>query len=177
MSSKIIKTVMVAVIAIFATSSVYAQYKGEMSVGGGLSVATGEDYTNVGIGAKFQWNPIDNLRVEPSVNYFFKKDRHSIWDLSANVHYLFAVTDKITLYPLAGLGIQTLKAHYGDIDDIDFGSWTLSFHDASDTHFAFNLGGGADFKLSENWVMNFEFKYKIADLDRAVFSLGFAYKF
>jgi hypothetical protein len=28
-----------------------------------------------------------------------------MWDLSANAHWLFSVSDKITVYPLAGLSI------------------------------------------------------------------------
>lgn len=169
MKNRIIKTIMVSAIVIFTASSVSAQQKGEMAIGGGLSVATGDDYTNFGIGAKFQWNPIDNLRLEPSFNYFFKKDYVTMWDLSANVHYLFPVSDKVTLYPLAGLGIQNA--------DLDLSDWGLKSWDISDTHFAFNVGAGADFALSENWILNFEFKYKVADLNRAVFSLGVAHKF
>lgn len=173
MSSKIIKTVMAVVIALFATTPVLAQEKGEMAVGGGVSVATGDSYTNVGLGAKFQWNPINNLRLEPSFNYFFKKDYLSTWDLSANLHYLIPVGEVVTLYPLAGVGIQNV----GLDADVDLGYWGKYSFNESDTHFAFNLGAGADIKLSDNWNLNFEFKYKIADLDRAVFSLGVAYKF
>jgi len=164
MKKRIIQTLMVAVITVFATSSVYAQEKGEMAVGGGLSVATGDDYTNFGLGAKFQWNPIDNLRLEPSFNYFFKKDYNTVWDFSANVHYLFPATDRVTLYPLAGLGLQNVGV------DI------MGFSD-SETDVAFNVGGGVDLKITENWIGNFEFKYKISDANRAVFSLGVAYKF
>lgn len=165
MKKRIILTLMAAVIAVFTTSSVYAQEKGEKAIGGGLSVATGDDFTNVGIGAKFQWNPVDNIRLEPSFNYFFKKDLISVWDLSANVHYLFPVAEKVTLYPLVGLGIQQWSADTGVGVDI------------TDTHFAFNIGGGVDIDLAENWVGNFEFKYKVADANRAVFSLGVTYKF
>lgn len=164
MKKRIIQTLMVAILVVFASSPALAQEKGEMAVGGGLSVATGEDYTNFGIGAKFQWNPINNLRLEPSFNYFFKKDYHTIWDLSANVHYLFPVADKVTLYPLAGLGIQNVGLDFAGFSD-------------SETDVAFNIGAGVDIKLAENWMGNFEFKYKITDVNRAVFSLGVAYKF
>jgi len=171
MNKRIILTLIVAVIAVFTTSSVYAQEKGEMAIGGGLSVATGDDITNFGIGAKFQWNPINNLRLEPSFNYFFKKESVSMWDLSANVHYLLPVSETVTVYPLAGLGIQNAKAHLGD-----YGLEGIGLND-SKTDFAFNIGAGVDIQLAENWIGNFEFKYKVSDFNRAVFSLGVAYKF
>lgn len=177
MNKKIIQVLMVVVVAILTSSSVYAQKKGETAFGGGLSVGTGDDYTNVGIGAKFQWNPIDNLRLEPSVNYFFKKDYNSIWDASANLHYLIPVSDKITLYPLAGLGMMNIKFHGNSIDDIQIGDMIFQFKNTSETYFAFNLGAGADFAITDNWVLNIEFKYKISEFNRAVFSMGVAYKF
>ena len=41
-----------------------------------------------------------------------------------------------------------------------------------------NIGGGADFALTSNWIMNFELRYQLlSDFDQAVFNLGFAYRF
>lgn len=161
-----IKTLCLVVIAVFATTVVYAQKKGDMAVGGNLSVATGDDLTNAGFGAKFQWNVLDQLRIEPSVNYFFKKDHTTIWDTGANVHYLFPMASRVNIYPLAGIGV--MKGH------VDLGSH-VSWNK---TEFAFNLGGGIDYEITDNWFGNFEFKYKISDLlDRAVFSVGVAYRF
>ena len=41
-----------------------------------------------------------------------------------------------------------------------------------------NIGGGADFALTSNWIMNFELRYQlVSDFDQAVFNLGFAYRF
>jgi len=170
MNKRLFQTLIVAVITIFSTSSLYAQEKGDMAVGGGLSISTGDDHTNFGIGGKFQWNPINYLRLEPSMNFHFKSKHWSFWDLSANVHYLFPINDKFTLYPLAGLGLQNLKVHFKD--------YSSALNNVNDTQFAFNLGGGVDYAIADDWFLNFEFKYKIADsTNRAVFSLGAGYKF
>ncbi|GHT08001.1 hypothetical protein FACS189426_02580 [Bacteroidia bacterium] len=53
-------------------------------------------------------------KLEGSFTYFLPKKQGvsglaetsvSMWDLSVNAHYLFSVADKISVYPLADLGI------------------------------------------------------------------------
>jgi hypothetical protein len=63
--------------------------------------------------------------------YFLKKDNLTMWDLSANAHWLFPIADKVTVYPLAGLGILNYGSSYGG-------------YSASSADIAFNLGGGVD---------------------------------
>jgi outer membrane protein X len=166
-----LKRVFVFVFAVAMTvASVFAQEKGDMAVGGGLSLGFGDDYTNVGIGAKFQYNVIKPLRLEGAFTYFFKKDYISQWDFSAYAHYLFPVGDKVTLYPLAGLGVLGTKV---DLGDGLFGGSSLSHSD-----FAFAFGGGADFALTDNLSIYADLKYKIADyMNRAILSAGVIYKF
>jgi outer membrane protein X len=102
----IFRKVAVMAIAVFTMSvAANAQEKGDMAVGGNLVLGSGDSFTNYGIGAKFQYNVTNPLRLEGSFTYFLKKDYLTMWDLSANAHWLFPVADKITVYPLAGLGI------------------------------------------------------------------------
>jgi opacity protein-like surface antigen len=68
-------------------------------------LGSGDSYSNYGIGAKFQYNVTKPIRLEGSFTYFLKKDLISMWDLSVNAHYLFPIADKLTVYPLAGLGL------------------------------------------------------------------------
>ena len=93
----------------------------------------------------------------------------SFWNLDVNGHYLFPVNDQITVYPLAGLGIQGWKSK---IDIMGYkGSET-----GSDV--CLNLGGGIDFKLTDVLFLNGELKYKIAgDWNRFIISAGITYKF
>ncbi len=160
------KKLFVLVLAIFCvTTMTQAQSKGEMSVGAQVAFGSGDSYSNVGIGAKFRYNVIDNLRIEPSFTYFLEKDYLSMWDISANAHYLFPVGSRFTLYPLAGLSVMGVKADVGD-------------HSASDSEFGINLGGGVDFDLTHNLVLNGELKYKVGgDWSRLIIGIGVAYKF
>jgi outer membrane protein X len=145
--------------------AVNAQEKGDMAAGGNLVLGLGDSCTNYGIGAKFQYNATNPLRLEGSFTYFLKKDNLTMWDLSANAHWLFPVADKVTVYPLAGLGILNYGSSYGG-------------YSASSSDIAFNLGGGIDYKLTDKLALNAELKYKISDTwDRLLLSAGLAYKF
>jgi outer membrane protein X len=97
-----------------------------------------------------------------------------MWDLSVNGHRLFPVADKITVYPLAGLGVLGTTVSTPTIDLGEWGSYDAS---ASTSDFTFNLGG-IDYKLTDNLILNAELKYKISDIwDRLMISAGIAYKF
>ena len=62
---------MAAVLCITVAS---AQEKGETTLGAQVVYGSGDGLSNIGIGAEFQWNVIDNLRLAPSFTYFLKKD-------------------------------------------------------------------------------------------------------
>ena len=86
-----------------------------------------------------------------------------MWDLNANAHYLFDITEKFRAYPLAGLTV--VNKSYTDVDD-------------SITRLGLNLGGGCEYDVTPSVVLNAEFKYSIVStIDQAVFSLGAVYKF
>lgn len=157
-----------AVVMMLSTAFLFAQEKGEMGAGVNLSYGTKSGFSNFGIGAKFQYNILDNLRIEPSATYYLKKDFISMWDINANVHYLFGLGDNFRLYPLAGLTFLGWSFDYaGELDG-----------NASFTKFGFNLGGGAEYLITPRLALNLEIKYQIvSDWNRPIFSLGAAYKF
>ena len=163
------KWLLMVVAAVFCAWNVQAQTeKGAMAVGGSLSFGFGDDYSNIGIGAKYQYNIIDNLRLEPSVNYYFKKDNGSMWDLCANVQYLFTLNEGLNFYPLAGIGVAGAKIHAGE--------WSNS-----STAFAFNIGAGFEYMFTSNVSANVEYKYRVCSgdfvPDRSLLTLGVAYHF
>ncbi len=161
----VLKTILFVMIVSLAVTTVNAQKKGDMAAGGHLDILTGDGYTNFGIGAKFQYNILDPLRLEGSFTFYPKSDNVSFWDLSANAHWLFSITDKFILYPIGGLGVLGWKTKVGGFS-------------ASGSEFALNLGGGAEYLLTDNLSANFELKYKIAsDWNSAFISLGVNYKF
>lgn len=100
------KKLLLLVAAVLCFSAASAQ-KGQMAAGVNLDLGFGYpgSYSNIGIGAKFQYSFTDHIRIEPAFTYYLKKDLISMWDLMANVHYVFPMAnDKLNLYPLAGLG-------------------------------------------------------------------------
>ena len=145
-----------------------AQTQGEMGAGLNFVLATGQDYTNYGLSARYQWTFIRNLRVEPSFTYFFKKDNITSWDLTANIQYLFNFGPMVNFYPLAGFGMTEV--------DIDYSSY--GFDKEKDTKFAFNFGAGMEFMFGPRVGMNLEYKYRIVDSwNRSHFGFGVIYKF
>ena len=177
MKSVFLKRMAIVVIAVLTMSvAVNAQEKGDMAVGGSLVLGSGDSYSNVGIGAKFQYNVMTPLRLEGAFTYFLKKDNVSMWDLSVNAHWLFPVTPQITVYPLAGLGILGSKVSVPSIDLGPIGSFGGG--SASESEVGFNLGGGIDFNLTDKLFLNAELKYKIGNTwDRLLLSAGVGYRF
>ena len=154
------KLLAIAIVALMGVATASAQ-KGEMAVGANLLYGT--EINSVGLGAKFQYGIIDHLRGEASFNYYFQNKGFRMWDLNANAHYIFDITERFHAYPLAGLTV--VNKSYAKVDD-------------SITHFGLNLGGGCEFDVNENWRVNAEFKYSIVStIDQAVFSVGAVYKF
>lgn len=162
---KIILILAVVLTTTVFTSNANAQSKGQLGVGANFEIGTGEDYTNYGIGFKFQYTPINNLRLEPSITYFFEKDYIDSWDFTANVHYLFNAANNLYLYPIAGIGATGYRVN-------------SKFADYSETKFAFNFGAGAEVMVSSAVGLNFEYKYRIVDdWNRSHITLGCVYKF
>jgi outer membrane protein X len=166
----------IAIAVVTMCVSVTAQQKGDMAAGGFIAIGMGDELTNVGIGGKFQYNVIDPLRLEGSLTFFLPKDmgfssKFSMWDISVNGHYLIPVADQITVYPLAGLGILGVKS------SVDLGSLGGK-QTHSDSDVCVNIGGGVDFKLTDQIYLNGEMKYKIVkNWNRFIISAGIAFKF
>ena len=163
------KIALMVTIAVMLSMAINAQEKGDMAAGVNLVLGTGSNsgvnYTNIGIGMNFLYNVTNPFRMEASFTYFFEKDFVSMWDFSLNGHYLLTITDQVTVYPLAGLGVLGAKKDYG------LGS-------NSDTYVCVNLGGGVDFKLTDQFVFNAGLKYKIVnEWNRLMLSAGILYRF
>ena len=173
------KILFLAVCFLMLVGNTYAQ-KGKQAIGFGLSYGT--EIESVGLGLKYQYNITNPIRLEPSLNYFFENDNVSMLDVNLNFHYLFPVASKVKLYPLLGLTFSNWMFDWNDDWDVDIhGNHVhIDGDDDSDNEcrFGMNIGGGVDFAIARNWMMNFEFRYQlVSDFDQAVFNLGFAYRF
>ncbi len=145
----------------FALISVtsFAQ-SGSKAIGGHLIY--GDKIESIGIGVVGQYNITDPIRVEASFDYFLENDGFNMWDINANVHYLFPINPQWTAYPLAGLGLKHISADHG----------------GSDSELHLNFGGGIQYQLNNDWKLNFELKYQaIGDWDQIIFGLGAMYSF
>lgn len=136
----------------------------------GAQLVFGSETNNIGLGVKGQYYFTDQLRGEASVDYFFKNKGVSMWDINANVHYLFDVANKVKVYPLAGLG-YTNWSYKVEYDNVTLAKGT-------DGRLAINLGGGAEYELTKDLSVNAELKYQIiSHYNQLVLGVGVAYKF
>jgi outer membrane protein X len=149
----------------FIMGNAFAQ-KGIQAAGVHLSYGT--EIESFGIGLKYQYNITDNIRLEPSMNYFFENNGIDQFDINANAHYLFPMASNVRIYPLAGL---------------TFARWSFPqliggkfSNDA--TRLGINFGGGAEMDITDKLMLNFELKYQfVNDFDQAIFNFGIAYMF
>ena len=104
-----------------------AQEKGDMAVGLNLGVApcleSGASVTNFGIGAKFQYNVTNPIRLEAAFDYGFKNKGVDVMTIGVNAHYIFNVANKFNIYPLVGVGYAHCKATASGIPDLDENDW------------------------------------------------------
>ena len=132
-------------IAAMMLMSIGAFAQGKMAIGANLGYAGyGDGYSPMGLGAKFQYEFVENIRGELAYNYWFPKDKAGIMDFDLNFHYLFPVAEDIKIYPLAGVN---LAMQHGDMDE-------------KESIFGFNIGVGAEYYLSEQLKLNLDIKYQ-----------------
>lgn len=157
------KLIILTSMLLMVVCSVSAQ-QGKQAIG--FQLGYGTEIESLGVGVKYQYNILDALRLEPSVDYYFENDGLSMFDINLNAHYLLPIAKGARLYPVFGL---------------TYTNWNWDLEDGYDLNkdkFGVNLGAGAEFDLSASWMMNFEVKYQlISDWDQGVFNIGFAYKF
>lgn len=158
------KLIVIFSMMFFIMGNAFAQ-KGIQAAG--VSLSYGTEISSIGLGVKYQYNITDNIRLEPSINYFFENNGVDMFDINATAHYLVPMASNIRLYPLAGLTYARWASDFGN-------------DGAEITHskFGLNLGGGAEFDITDELMMNFELKYQcVSDFNQAIFSVGIAYMF
>lgn len=196
---KVLLSFCVAISALCAS----AQSAGDMAAGLNLGVApsleSGKSVTNFGLGAKFQYNVTDPIRLEADLDYWFKAKGVDVFDITVNAHYLFHFGEKLSVYPLIGIGYAHLGAGsakggydsgYNDNDN-DWSAWAAAASgypgamptapeskSSSASKFVLNVGVGAGYSLTEKISVGAEIKYQyIKDFSRLPISVGVTYKF
>jgi hypothetical protein len=163
---KIVKVFSLSLLVLaLSIGSAQAQFKGDKAVGANLALGLSDGDARIGLGAKFLYNIIDPVRVEAAFTYFLKSDYVSMIDISAYGHYLFPINDKFTAYPLTGVGYCNARASYGGVSH-------------SEGKFVYTLGGGADYRLSSNLILQGDLKYKFVGSSYIfMISAGVAFQF
>lgn len=177
---KIILSLVLCMAGIFAANA----EAGQMAVGGNIGAAPclekGDAPTNFGLTAKFQYGLTEKIRLEADMEYWFKNKGWSVFDITANAHYLFNIADKITVYPLAGIGFAHLggETFYYPLYDQDGNPAGEIKSTNSADKFVFNIGAGAEYALTDHLSVGFELKYQyISKFSRFPIQLGVAYRF
>ena len=200
------KLLLAAVIALATAGAAFAQ-QGKMAAGINLGVVPSLEsnlkVTNFQLGAKFQYGITDDFRAEADLEYGFKSKGISVFDVTANVHYLINVADRFKIYPLVGLGWGSITQDFGGLSVDDFlkdnglqSQWNQlpgyvtddirkEFEDSMDaagsesvSRFVFNVGVGGEYDITDNLALNLEVKYQyMKDFNRMPITLGIAYKF
>lgn len=134
---------------------------GDIAVG--VQLDHGSCWNQIGLGARVQIGFTDELRLEPSFNYYFRQDDMATWDVDLNLHYVFDVADSFNVYPLAGLFVS---------------NWDHEGWKDSDTRFGANLGAGAEYAITDVVALTGELKYMLTgDYRQLVTSVGVTFKF
>ena len=149
---------------VLVSATMFAQ-QGYKAAGINLNYGMHSDVKNFGIGAKFQYGFLQNLRAEASFNYYFEKDHVTDIEIDLNAHYLLPVGGNVVVYPLAGIAWLNKSMSYGG-------------YSKSESRIGLNLGCGIEYPIANNIKVNAEAKYElISDFNRPVFSIGAAYAF
>lgn len=126
----------------------------------GIQLNYGTEIESFSLGVKFQQNITNEIRLEPSANYYFANKGIDMFDLNFNAHYLFPMASNIRLYPLVGL---------------TFERWDIF---RVKNRLGVNIGAGVEFDIADRWMTNIEFKHKLVkDYNQSIFSVGLAYMF
>lgn len=146
------KMLMSAALLLMGTTAIYAQ-KALFGNGIGINVGYSGFNQNAGFGVHGRINLASGFRVEPTFNYYFKKDNQSQWDIMANFDYVIPVAHKIGIYPMFGIGVANYK---------------YSFEHSSDakTGLSLNFGGGIEFPVAPDFSLGFELKGQYIGIDK-----------
>jgi len=125
------------------------------------------EFKRFALGVEGRYFLTNNIRLAPGVTFLFPKDDLLGFDVDVNVHYVFPIQGGLAFYPfIGGAMLNNRWSPGGDIDSV------------STTDFGFNIGAGAQYDVTDNGYVNFEFKYTFREnADPAYFMLGYGIRF
>ncbi len=152
----------VAAMALCASAQVN---KGQAAAG--VNLLYGSEIKSMGLGARFYYAFIDQLRGQVEFDGYFKHNHTSWYDVSINAEYLLPLkNDVLYIYPKAGMtySMVTYKDEFGVKDE--------------ENHVGLNLGAGLEYEINDHFAATFEYRHTIIRrVDQGSFALGVNYKF
>ena len=170
----------VVLVAFIGQSTVWAQEQGQIRAGAGFSMGTkaaldsdtGESKLGFGITIGGDYFITDAIVIAPNFTFFFKSTIQATgFELSQKVSTLdidgkyYFLNDAVGVYGLFGLSIGFAATE----GVIDLGQ-PVPF-DESDSAFGINIGGGADYYLSDKVFLNAQLKYN-TPLEQLAINIG-----
>ena len=137
------------------------------------SVGYQTEFQRFGFQAQGRYAICPYLRIAPDVSFYFPKDQITGLDINLNFHYVLPLK-RVTLYPLAGLSFQT--NFYANSYLVE-NEGAMDIMNDTGSHFAFNLGGGITYPLSDRCYLNAESKFMIGTKHNFTFGIGYGYLF
>ena len=123
---------------------------GTVAVGPNVGIALyGNSYNPFGVGAKLQYEFIDNFRGEVAYNFWFPKNDQGIMDIDFNFQYLIPIAEGVKFYPIAGVNMGIT---HGDVYKEIFGE--------QQSLFGIQGGVGIEYYVAENIKLNVDAKYQ-----------------
>lgn len=149
--------------------------KGDWNIGVDARYYLDSDYKNFGVGAKFQWECLQNFRLETDLAHMFEKDGYQTYEAEVNLQYLLRIGHSgFAVYPIVGAkyryGRYYTHFHYnnGELVSQSDPKWSGDIN--------CQFGGGLEFPISEKVKINADCKYFAYD-DAPEVSVGVAVKF
>ena len=190
------KKLLVVICALMVSIGAYAQ-KGKSEVGINLDLAptfsTDPASFNLGVGAKYRYGISNKFRLDANFTYYFPSlkeldsdnfDKIKMWDLSVNIQYLLKFKDKLTFYPLVGLGYIDVSSNS---DYESNGNWVGDANHDKDLideggkshNIVFNIGAGLEYAITDHINADLEIKFPVmvSHVDPLLISIGACYKF
>lgn len=169
------KFFLLAAIACLGTSAFAQKDTKELGVG----LVFGTQVKSAGLNVRGQYFVTDNVRLEGSVNYYFKHNGLSMWDLSANGAYVFNITDKFRVYPMLGFTFTSWSLEYS-IPKLNADNTPVIYVKSDNTvRLGANYGGGVEYALSKNVSAFGEIREQVLpnSYSQGAFTLGIKARF
>lgn len=170
---------MIAVMAMSALSMSAQDSKFAIGVNADLLAASG--YTTGGFGLKLQYNFTENFRAELGYTYYLNKTyatvlyeiepgvpldvkdgKNGLWSINLNFAYLFKVSDKIKIGPMAGIAMNSTHMNDAYKDALTVYAKTEAKNTMA---LGFQVGVASEYQVSDHFKLGLDLMYKHAQRD------------